>query len=56
MLNLISGKKAYTLGIAGIVYGVAGLVLGSHDANEAMKLVGEGFGVIFLRQGIAKVG
>ena len=56
MIKLLSGNKTYLLGIATILYGATGFVLGSHDANTAMELVGQGFAMVFIRQGIAKVG
>ena len=55
MMDLISGKKTYLTGGAMILYGITGVFLGNLDANAGMELVAQGFGIIFLRQGIAKV-
>ena len=55
MMNLINGNKTYLTGGAMILYGITGVILGNLDANEGMKLVAEGFALIFIRHGIAKV-
>jgi hypothetical protein len=53
MLTMLSGYKTYLIGTAIVAYGVALLWQGQNE--QGMSRIMEGLGLIFLRQGVAKV-
>jgi len=50
----MNGRKTYIVGIAMIVYAVAGVASQSHDFNSAIELILEALAIMGLRHGISK--
>jgi len=50
----MNGRKTYIVGIAMIVYAVAGVASQSHDFSSAIELILEALAIMGLRHGIGK--
>ena len=55
-IDSLSGKKTFLIGTAMIIYGLLGFFLKNQSQDEAMRFIFEGFGFIFLRKGVEKIG
>lgn len=51
---MLNGKKTYIVGACIIIYGIGLCVQG--QTEQGMSRILEGLGLIFLRNGVAKVG
>ena len=56
LVESLSGRKAYIVAVAMILYGIAGGVAGVLSTEDAARFVLEGLGIAATRAGIAKVG
>ena len=51
-MSIITGKKTYIIGIAGIIFAITGFVTGHLDSNTALDLIFGSLAAMGIRNGV----